>query len=125
MTSIFINFIRCLSLFPCRTITGGEVITQNITLPINTPAQIALFADKPFENHLQIYFNKTYNTKLNIEPTTGNNKRPIIKLVGQQNAVDKALEELLALISLFRTKTFDEMTGQKCFSLFCEIISSI
>ncbi len=79
---------------------------------MNTPAQIALFADKTFEKCLQIYFNKTYSTKIDIEPTTGNNRRPIIKIVGRESSVDEALEELLTLIPLFRTKIFDEMTGQ-------------
>jgi hypothetical protein len=83
-----------------------------MALPMNTPAQIALFADKTFEKCLQIYFNKTYSTKIDIEPTTSNNSRSFIKLVGWQSSVDQVLEELLVLMSLFRTKTFDEITGQ-------------
>ena len=54
-------------LFSCRTTTSDEIITQSMALPLNTPAQVALFSDKTVENCLQIYFNKTYNTKMNIE----------------------------------------------------------
>ncbi len=79
---------------------------------MNTPAQIALFADKTFEKCLQTWFNKSYGTNLTIEPTTGDNRRPFIKLVGRQSSVDQVLEELLILMSLFRTKIFDERTSQ-------------
>lgn len=83
-----------------------------MTLPFYTPAQVALFSDNTVENCLQTYFNQTYNTKLNIELTTDNSRRRIVKIMGRQNSVDEALEELLSLISLFRTETFKETTGQ-------------
>ncbi len=83
-----------------------------MTLPFNTPAQVALFSDNTVENCLQTYFNQTNNTKLNIELTKDNSKRRIVKIMGRQNSVDEALEELLSLISLFRTETFKETTGQ-------------
>ncbi len=80
-------------------------------LPFNTPAQIALFSDKIFENYLQTYFDDTYLIKLNIELMTDNNRRRIVKMAGRQSAVSDALEEFLHAISLFRTKTFNEITG--------------
>lgn len=96
-----------------------------MSLPNHTPAQIALFADKTFENCLQTYFDETYNIKINIESTTANNTRPFMKMVGQEKSVDNALNELVLVISLFRTKIFEETAGQKSFALFCEISSSI
>jgi hypothetical protein len=82
-------------------------------LPINTPAQAALFSDKTVENCLQTYFNKTYSIKLNFELTTDNSSRRIVKIVGRQNSISAALEDLLTLMTLFRTKTFKDINGQK------------
>jgi len=109
--------------FSCRTTTSDEIITQVMTLSLDTPAQVALFSEKTVENCLQTYFDQTYHTKLNIELTKDNNRRRIVKMIGRQNSVDEALEELLSLISLFCTKTFKEKTGQRLFSIFFEISS--
>jgi hypothetical protein len=92
-----------------------------MALPINTPAQAALFSDKTVENCLQTYFNKTYSIKLNFELTTDNSSRRIVKIVGQQNSISAALEDLLTLMTLFRTRTFKDINGQKPFSLFYQI----
>jgi hypothetical protein len=99
------------SLLFVRPTSDLEIVTKSVTLPINTPAQTALFAEKAFENRLRTYFDKTYNVKMNIELMTGNSGRRMVKIVGRQSAVDKTVEELLTLLSLFRTKTFDKTTG--------------
>ena len=84
---------------------------------MNTPAVVALFTDRAVENRLQIYFNQTYSTKFNIEVTANINKNRTGKIIGRQKAVDETLVELQTLISSFRTKTFNETTGQKYFLL--------
>jgi hypothetical protein len=88
-----------------------------VILPNNSPAQVALVADKIFENRLRTHFEKKYDTKINIELTIGNNGHRMVKLIGRRSSVDEALSQLLTLLSLFRTKKFDETIGQKFFSL--------
>jgi hypothetical protein len=90
-------------------------------LPINTPAQAALFSDKKVENCLQTYFKKTYSIELNFELTADNSSRHVVKIVGRQNCVSAASDGLLNLMTLFRTKTFKDINGQKTFSLFYKI----
>lgn len=115
--------VHYLLLLVCRVTTSDNIVTKSMALPICTPAQKALFADKTFEIRLETYFNKIYDIKVNIESTVANNNtRPSIKMVGQEKSVDDALEELLIIISLFCTKIFDETTGQRFFALFCLII---
>jgi hypothetical protein len=88
-----------------------------VTLPRNTPAQVALLADKIFENRLRTHFEQKYDIKMNIGLTIGNDGHRMVKLIGRRSSVQEALSQLLALISLFRTKKFDETIGQNLFPL--------
>ena len=88
-------------------------VTKTIALPINTPAQEALFNDKTVKNYLQIHFNQIYDTKIYIELKTNNNKSHTVEIVGCSSSVNKSLEELLRVVSLCRTKTFNDISGEK------------
>jgi hypothetical protein len=92
-----------------------EIISKDVTLSIETPAQKTFFADKTFENRLRTYFNGAHNVTMNIGHTTGNSTSRMIRIIGEQNSVDKASEELSNLLSLMHTMTFDTKTGQKRF----------
>ncbi|CAF1000281.1 unnamed protein product [Rotaria sordida] len=91
-----------------KPIVSDEMITKSVALPFNTPAPVALFTNKTFECYLQTYFNKNFNAKLNIERSTDINSRSLVKIVGRESCIDQALNELLTLISLCRTKIFNE-----------------
>jgi hypothetical protein len=97
------------------------MITESMALSIYTPAQEALFSDKTVQNYLHVYFNKTYNTNVNIELATDNNRCHIVKIIGRSCSVDETLEELLTLIALLRTKTLKAINGQKFYLIFYEI----
>ncbi|CAF4133192.1 unnamed protein product, partial [Adineta steineri] len=69
-----------------KPIISDETVTECKIVPISTSSQEALFANKKFENYLQIYFNKTYQVQLDIKLTIDNRKQSVtIKVVGRQN----------------------------------------
>jgi hypothetical protein len=92
-------------------------VTKTIALPINTPAQEALFNDKTAKNYLQNYFHQIYHTEIYVERKTNNNKSHTVEIVGYSSSVDKSLEELLRVVSLCRTKTFNDIDGEKTIML--------
>jgi hypothetical protein len=92
-----------------------EIITKSMELSLEILAQTIFFADKTFKDRLRAYFDDTHDVKIKFEPTTESRTRCMIKLIGEQDSVDKASTELLNLCSLMRTMTFDKTTGQKFF----------
>lgn len=93
-----------------------QLVTRCVTLSINTSAQAALFVDKTFENCLETYICKTYDVKFGL--MIDNRGRPWVTIIGRLADVDKTQEELLTLLPSFRTKIFDETTGQQLSPFF-------
>jgi hypothetical protein len=106
----------------CRHVTSMEIISKDVTLSIETPAQKTFFADETFENRLRTYFNGAHNVTMNIGHTTGNSTSRMIRIIGEQNSIDKASEELSNLLLLMHTITFDKITGQKSFFCFMRLL---
>ena len=92
-----------------------EIITKNMELSLETLAQTIFFADKTFKDRLRKYFDDTHGVKINFVSTTESGARCMIKLIGEQDSVDNAAEELLNLCSLMHTISFDKTAGQKFF----------
>ena len=96
---------------------NDETIAKNIVLPLENPPQLALFTNETFKKHLETYFNTSYRVKLNIVSKNGTYSPSLIEIVGQQSSINPAHEELLTIIALCQTKTFDKTTSQKFFVL--------
>ncbi|CAF4559652.1 unnamed protein product, partial [Rotaria socialis] len=87
--------------------------------PLNTPEQISMFSIDKFEERLRQYLQETFNTKGTFERTGHNNNekskgianRILIKLMGQTNDVENALQDLDNLFSSLHTKIFNEQTS--------------
>ncbi|UJR08142.1 hypothetical protein I4U23_012418 [Adineta vaga] len=93
-----------------RPVMKDEIVTECRTLSIITPSQQALLTDKSFESYLQNYFDTIYNVRFNIEHLTNNNRSLSVQVIGRRTMINEVLKELLSLISLCRTTTFDRPT---------------
>ncbi|CAF2687797.1 unnamed protein product [Rotaria sp. Silwood2] len=91
-------------------IVTDDIISKSVTLSFKTPTHTALFTRTTFQSNLQIYFHTKYSVKLYFEPTVNINSSTLIKIIGRQSTIDLAIQELETLVSLCRTKTFNETT---------------
>ncbi|CAF5173260.1 unnamed protein product, partial [Rotaria magnacalcarata] len=86
---------------------------------LNTPEQISMFSIDTFEERLRQYLQESFNTKGTFEGTGQNNNekskgianRFLIKLMGQPNDVENAVQDLENLFSSLHTKIFNEQTN--------------
>ena len=89
---------------------------------VTSPAQMSMFSINTFEDRLQQHLKETFNVKTIIERNTipdkvkGEKSRIIIKVTGQMNDVETALNDLMSLFLSLRTRKFDDKTGKKIFS---------
>lgn len=84
-------------------------------LPYNNAAHVALFTHETLKCWFQPYFNQHYHVNITMENKADTNSRLVLKAFGRASRVEQAAEELLSLISLCSTKTFNEATGQSLF----------
>ena len=88
-----------------------------------------MFSINTFEDRLQTHLQETFNVKTIIERNTipdkvkGEKSRIIIKIMGQTNDVESALNDLMNLFSSLRTRTFNDKTGKEIF--FFENLNSL
>ncbi len=100
--------------------------TSTSIYPINTPDRMSMFSIETFEDRLQRYLQETFNVKLicersnNNEKTRGPKNSINLKITGQKNDVENAMEDLDNLFSSLRTKKFDNTTGKKRSKFFEE-----
>jgi hypothetical protein len=89
--------------------------------PVTTSEQMSMFSIKLFEDRLQQHLNETFNVKIIIERSTMNEKkkgeksRIVLKVSGQPKDVENALEDLMNLFSLLRTRIFNDKTSKKTY----------
>jgi len=78
-----------------------------------------MFTITTFEDRFQQHLKETFNVKTNIERNTVNDKskgdksRIIIKITGETNNVENALNDLMNLFLSLRTRKFDDKTGKE------------
>ncbi|CAF1511634.1 unnamed protein product [Adineta steineri] len=89
----------------------SSINTTTSIYPIATPEQMSMFSINTFENRLQQYLNETFNVKITIERNTNVDKsRVIIRITGETNDVDSAMNDLVNLFLSLRTRKFDDKT---------------
>jgi hypothetical protein len=79
-----------------------------------------MFSIDTFEDRLRQYLQEAFNVKVICERHNNNNEKTKgtktvirIKVTGQMNDVDNAMQDLENLFSLLCTKKFDDKTGKK------------
>jgi len=94
-------------------------VTTTSIYPVTTPEQMSMFTINTFEDRFQQHLKETFNVKTNIERNTLNDKskgdksRIIIKITGETNNVENALNDLMSLFLSLRTRKFDDKTGKE------------
>jgi hypothetical protein len=87
--------------------------------PITTSEQMSMFSIKAFEDRLQQHLTEIFNVKTIIERSTikektkGEKSRIVLKVSGETKDVENALEDLMNLFSLLRTRIFNDKTSTK------------
>ncbi len=85
--------------------------------PITTSEQMSMFSIKAFEDRLQQHLTEIFNVKTIIERSTikektkGEKSRIVLKVSGETKDVENALEDLMNLFSLLRTRIFNDKTS--------------
>jgi hypothetical protein len=93
----------------------------NAMYSISAPEQLSMFSIDRFEDRLRQYLHETYKVKtifdrnnLN-EKTKGPKMCIVMKITGQMNEVENAIQDLINLFASIRTRTFDDKTGKEIF----------
>jgi hypothetical protein len=81
--------------------------------PITTPEQMSMFLIDKFEDRLREHLEQTFNVKTLIEQSKGAKSRIIIKITGEMNDIENALNDLMGLFLSLHTRKFDDKTGTK------------
>lgn len=90
----------------------------NSLFSITKADELSMFSIKSFEDRLQEHLKQTYQVQVNIERYTVNIKTQgaktcvRIKLTGETNDVEVAINDLTSLFSLLRTREFNDKTGK-------------
>jgi hypothetical protein len=96
-----------------------SLATPSSIYPVTIPEQMSMFSINSFEDRLQQHLKETFNVKIIIERNTipdkikGEKSRIIIKVIGQSDDMENALNDLVNLFSSLRTRKFDDKTGKK------------
>ena len=110
------------SLFTAMTLPPTSPVqpqTPSSIFPINSTEWMSMFSVPIFEDRLQQYLKETFNVKVLIDRNTINDKtkgekiRIRLKISGQSNDVENALEDLSNLFSSLHTRKFDDKTSKK------------
>jgi hypothetical protein len=89
---------------------------------ISAPEQMSMFSIDTFEDRLRQYLQETFSVRTILERTNNNNNaenakvaksRIIVKVIGQINDVQNAIQELDDLFASVCTKKFDDKTGRQ------------
>ena len=79
---------------------------------------MSMFSINTFEDRLQQHLKETFNVKTDLERNTVNDKskgeksRIIIRITGQTNDAEGALNDLMSLFLSLRVRKFDDKTGK-------------
>lgn len=106
-----------------RETSTSSISTSLMSAPpsiytVTSAEDLSIFSIDKFEERLQVHLEETFNVKVLIERTVINSKskeeksRIIIKISGQTNNVEHAIDDLTNLFSSLRTRKFDDQTGK-------------